>query len=158
MILFYAGTPIRILAPSLWEFLRDLWNVGGDLIHLAAASIAHLGRHLQRFPFAFGYLDEPLWRWQERSTDPDKADGASWVRRKVPWSVLLQNGQEEVHRVGYSRRKCFQSKFGTTWIQETAALSGKPKILQTIGRNSGQEPTGSTDMMRAYRMDLWINT
>ncbi|OJD34121.1 peptidoglycan binding domain containing protein [Diplodia corticola] len=150
-VLFYLGAPVRAFTPSLWEVAVDLWDMGGDLVHMAAATVAHLGRLAQMFPFAFCYLDEPLWRWQQRSTDPDKPDGASWVRRNVPCSVFLQNGQEEVRIQEWVVRASPDHKFN---FEKDVMPEKVWDRLGARNRKSIRHAEKSPD----YRMQFWTRT
>ncbi|KAL1641941.1 hypothetical protein SLS58_005777 [Diplodia intermedia] len=151
VVLFFLGAPIRAFAPSVWEFASDLWDLGGDVVHMAAAAIAHLGRLGQRFPFAFCYLDEPLWRWQKRSTDPDKPDGASWVRRNVPCSVFFQNGQEQVHLQEWVIR---ESALHKTNFEKEMLPEHVWNKLDARNRQSIRHAEAAPD----YRMQFWTRT
>ncbi|KAF4539637.1 Cysteine synthase a [Lasiodiplodia theobromae] len=149
--LYWLAAPVRAAFPNLWGYVSELWNLAGDLVHLTATALAHLGHLATMFPFTFFFLDEPLWRWQDKSTAPQKPDGASWVRGKVPPSVFLQDGQQEIHLQEWVIR---ESPAHDINFEKEMLPENFWKKLDKRNRDSIKRAEDSPD----YRTQFWTRT
>ncbi|KAK0642538.1 Uncharacterized protein DIS24_g8958 [Lasiodiplodia hormozganensis] len=151
-VLFYLATPIRVFLPSIWSLILQFGEMGEVLVHHAAIVFAHIGRLLSYTPLAFFYLEEPVWSWREHSTTNHKPDGASWVRRQVPCSVLLQDGHEEVCLQEWVIRDL--SDDGHQSFERQILPDGFWKTLKTRNRKSIEQADHDPD----YRLQFWTRT